>query len=928
MPTDILALPPSSLNTKWKEPYASASLNQRFVGITAPGIYRGLRLEPDPALGDRTIQVQADPDKADHVAVYENALGFSVTYRDSTSGDITLSLAGYASVDVVVCIFVDYQTGVSTTGAFRVFTVAEFNALPASTRNALVILGTITVPASGVIPSTNISLLRRTLASSNLSRGAIPSAPLIRNPGFESGETNATYAKSSLFWDKSMTVGTGTWKTSTAQVATGMKSIEVNVTAGPVTGEISQQVGVETAEGELFIVAVTLKQLKTISSGSFVFFMEWSDVNDAILSTTTLSLDGGIDAVFRTEEIIFAAPAGVSSLRSVGIRATALSPSTTGVFAYVDNVDVFVEPRDPRYPYAFDQAFRRDGIFPAVALADKSGNFASKIAQLRFDQATPTNEGRVYLERRDQDYSGGKLPPALALLGRFAELGSKLLGTEADALKARVTADTSVAGGVDFTLMWESARAGETTGTYTQPVVRIYASVDGQWCFTSNAIWGGATWTKDVAGQNASKYSMAKDGLRIQTRVSDTAWSDSAWASTFRLTNPLESAADARTSRVTMTGFDGAATTDFTLLFAVNFTGYVVRLYASYDLTNSISLQVTFNAQWNGTNWVKDTNGRVSARMTTAFEGATGAADVSRLHIEHQTCNTTDTFPESDWSASPTSTTIPNSGGDFYTGRVYAGPNRGNVNPQARLAASPDGFGDGITASTFFVDSMDTIETPNFKTDSFGNLDSSGGMIFEEFYNTSVPVGWSNFVSGAGAVNYNYEGVSRVRLNPGATDSAGIRTNGTIVQAAYSSFNAEVRWPNVLGKTQIGYEDVAANIYAGFLQDSATYGDENIRVALRTGAGLQIFDSGISLSPIVDDWVKLKAFARGGSGLLTTTSLFWSIQSKKGSASGVFTPGGSILNPTSGVYFRFNAQNGAFLVIERAGFGGHDNFAL
>ena len=34
MPVDVLTLPPSSINTKWKEPYASASLNAKLVGTS------------------------------------------------------------------------------------------------------------------------------------------------------------------------------------------------------------------------------------------------------------------------------------------------------------------------------------------------------------------------------------------------------------------------------------------------------------------------------------------------------------------------------------------------------------------------------------------------------------------------------------------------------------------------------------------------------------------------------------------------------------------------------------------------------------------------------------------------------------------------------------------------------------------------------
>lgn len=531
MPVDVLALPSSSMNTKWKEPYASASLNQKLVGVIAPGIYRGLLLQPDIALGDRTIVVQVDPVKLDHVAVYENANGFSVTYRDGTSGNITLLLTAYSNITVVICLFIDYQSGVTTTGSFRVFTVAEFNALSASDQNALVVLGTVVVPVSGAIPSGNISPLRRTLASANFQEGMVPNSPLVRNPGFEIGATNATYPKSSIFWDKSVTAGTGTWKTSTVVVATGVKAIELSVAAGALTGDLSQQVGIETAAGEQFFASVSLKQLKTISSGTLQFFMEWSDVNDALLTTTTQSLDGGgIDIAFRTVPVAALAPAGAVSLRTIGIRATALSPLTFGIFAYIDNVDVNVVPRNPKYPYPLDQAFRRNEITSGLVVEDKAGNFSSLAALLGFDLSTPASEGRAVLERRDQDYSGANLPPVFALFGRLFQLGSKLLGTDANALKPRISADISTVGGVEFTLMWESGRNGETTGTYTQPVVRMYGSPSGMLFFTANAAYNGTNWNKDVAGVEAFRLQIAGSQIGILYQIAGTAtWAEASW---------------------------------------------------------------------------------------------------------------------------------------------------------------------------------------------------------------------------------------------------------------------------------------------------------------------------------------------------------------------------------------------------------------
>jgi hypothetical protein len=528
MPVDVLTLPGSSISTKWKEPYASASINQKLAGIVAPGIYRGLRMIADPLLGDRTVVVQADSDRGDHVAVYENADGYSVTYRDSSSGDITLSLTAYTSTTVIVTVFVDYTPGVSTTGSFRVYTQAEFSILDPLVREALVILGTVTVPASGPISASSISLLQRTLASSNIPSGSVINAPLVRNPGFEAGEVNGTYGKSSVFWDKEFTVGTGTWKTSTTVVDTGSKSIEVNATSIPVTGDLSQQIGVETEEGELFVVSVRLQQLKTVSSGAFVFFMEWADVNDALLTTTLVSLDGGaVDSAFRDVETIVAAPAGAVSLRAIGIRATALSPSTTGIFAYIDGVNVFVNTRDTRYPYAFEQAFRQPLATTGLRIGDKTGGFSALASTMRFDSTTPASEGRLVIEQPDSS----DLPPALQLIGRLYKLGSGLLNTDANALKPRISWDNGES--VQRTLLWESA--GDASGI---PVIRQYVDSGGHAQITANARFDGANWNKDINGQEAFSFTVSKFGIVQAYQIAGTnTWADVAWVPAFDLTS-------------------------------------------------------------------------------------------------------------------------------------------------------------------------------------------------------------------------------------------------------------------------------------------------------------------------------------------------------------------------------------------------------
>jgi hypothetical protein len=168
MATDVQPITGNAIHSKWKEQFASSSLNKRPVGVVAPGIYRGLILEVDPLAGDRTIVVGADPTNGDHVAVYETSDGFSVNYRDASSGDITLDLSSFTSVTVVVAIFIEYEVGVETSGTYRVFSVAEYDALPVDERGELVVLGTVVVPAGGAIAGGSITLDRRTLASANI----------------------------------------------------------------------------------------------------------------------------------------------------------------------------------------------------------------------------------------------------------------------------------------------------------------------------------------------------------------------------------------------------------------------------------------------------------------------------------------------------------------------------------------------------------------------------------------------------------------------------------------------------------------------------------------------------------------------------------------------------------------------------------------
>lgn len=152
--------------------------------------------------------------------------------------------------------------------------------------------------------------------------------------------------------------------------------------------------------------------------------------------------------------------------------------------------------------------------------------FNSLAALFTFDPTTPVNEGRIVVERRDQN--SALLPPALRWRGRVV-LGDGLLATETDALKPRIAAAAATGGGIDFTLMWESAPAAQQ-GT------RIYMEPTGGLVFTINASWGGLSWSKDIAdgATAASKFRFVNGSLTVLRRApsADVPWSDATWSST------------------------------------------------------------------------------------------------------------------------------------------------------------------------------------------------------------------------------------------------------------------------------------------------------------------------------------------------------------------------------------------------------------
>jgi len=160
MPTTLSVLNAAigEIKVRYQEPYVTEGLNAKMVCVVPRGTYRGFRLAPNGAA--LTITIASDPETIDHVAHFTT--GSTDTGRHAltirrTGGDFAVVLP--PSTEWVIAISSNYVIGAPTTGEIKAYTVAEWTS--ARVTDGLVVLGTVTTPASGVIPTASITHVRR-----------------------------------------------------------------------------------------------------------------------------------------------------------------------------------------------------------------------------------------------------------------------------------------------------------------------------------------------------------------------------------------------------------------------------------------------------------------------------------------------------------------------------------------------------------------------------------------------------------------------------------------------------------------------------------------------------------------------------------------------------------------------------------------------
>ena len=526
MPTPLVPFANSEIRMRYKEPFLTEGLNAKLAVNQAPGVYRGFRLGTHA--NSLTVTVVPDPVGNDHSVVYQTATGRSLTLRKE-GGSFSLVLSAYASKTIVIAIYATYILGSESEAEIRAYEFFPTDEFTGAAENAeLVVIGTVVVPAAGVIPAANIVHDRRRMAWENEAVEAVPWSPIIKNPSFEHGVTGASSHLAISDWVNGLegaSLANGYFRLGTTTVRSGAKSLEVfRVGAGPINWFVRQYQEIPVVPGQLVRVVGWVRQLQ-LPVGSLTFNLYWGDLDSVASgsSVITASLASGVDATFRKVEAVLAVPAGSYVLKTVGVEVAGYTVAAPGVGHVIDDFQVYVEAGTNLAIAGAANARLKEQLVSNLIVEDPISYTINQLAaRLRFDRTTPSTEGRLLLERK----AGSGLPPILEL-GRML-LGNNFLSSAVDARRPRVSVRHS--GTYDATLVWESLK--DSGGI----AVRLYVNLSGHLMLTVNASYDGINWNKDSAGSRAHLVQLVRDGFEIYTRDADAAWT--TWTLYFKTTGP------------------------------------------------------------------------------------------------------------------------------------------------------------------------------------------------------------------------------------------------------------------------------------------------------------------------------------------------------------------------------------------------------
>lgn len=497
----------TSIRMRWREPYLTEGLNRKEAIFTPRGIYRGFCLKP--SLTALQVKVEGDAEHSDCVAACLASGGYLVSVH-RTGAAVEVDLTAYAGKQVVLALYAIYAVGAATTVVLRVYEVSPTNELDVAPElDDLLILGTVQVPASGVIPVANISESRRTYPWENVAVDAKPWKPLLRNAAFHENAIGAVSYSSCLHWDL---FDVTNWQVTDADAFVGDRCLECEALGN----------GDPTYADAVFAYAVVPGQrLRYRIAHKILLAQDPFDVRLSFSledggSGTSVSL-GTIDALvlnqWRVLEGVVQVPAGCHVV--TGLRVQTGGDLSTGPWFRLGFAQIWMEDLLTSEGSLTQDAFVRQVRFRGAVPAGSDTAVQGTFAQFRLSRADGNNDStsqtRLIVpgttasgERSIYPYApGAALYQKLGEQPKFESYWRRLAGIPSQ--------------------MTRWASAFETGFSF-----REFQAMEGNYR-TWNARWNATTtqWQADWTAEPATRLVQNGAGLALQRRAVTT----SPWAS-------------------------------------------------------------------------------------------------------------------------------------------------------------------------------------------------------------------------------------------------------------------------------------------------------------------------------------------------------------------------------------------------------------
>jgi len=416
------------ITMRYREPYVTEGINKKLAVTLPYGVYRGWRL--GASVANLSVTVEPDPQYNDHVLSTRSVVGDALTIR-LEGGLITLDLSALSllSQTVVIGVFAYYSLAATTTAEIRAYLEADWNALSATDQSEVTVLGTVVVPAGGVISASAITHDHRSESWGNVASAAVPWASLVKNGSFEWGPPGASGQNRWPPWENTL-VPNGSWTVETVdpEASSGVQHLQLASTSAgaALTGTVFQKLDVPVHKAQHVRLSFRVKAVQAATGGTFTVTVRFRDIAGVAIEPPSCVLTvpvTSVDVNYRTfdKTILIPAGLGVSQVGEVRIDANALVFALNQPAIRIDNFQLHMETRDALSAHP-EHSGKGTVVTSGVVLTDPASGATANSVLISVDPVGgTTGAGEVIVGRPDGNLAANQ--PAFLTRGPFVAGG-------------------------------------------------------------------------------------------------------------------------------------------------------------------------------------------------------------------------------------------------------------------------------------------------------------------------------------------------------------------------------------------------------------------------------------------------------------------------------------------------------------------------